>query len=53
MTENDNANQRPEGAKPVGFFKADGTLDSEAIVKSIRESAAKTQEQKPREAGAE
>lgn len=53
MTENDNANQRPEGAKPVGFFKADGTLDSEAIVKSIRESAAKAQEQKPREAGEE
>lgn len=53
MTENDNTKQRPEGAKPVGFFKTDGTLDSEAIVKSIRESAAKTQEQKPREAGAE
>lgn len=45
MTENDNANHRPEGAKPVGFFKADGTLDSEAIVKNIREHAEKAEEQ--------
>ena len=51
MSEENNANQRSENAQPVGFFKADGTLDSETIVKSVRERAAQVEEQKAREAG--